>query len=70
MGKDTGVEDKILEKFPSLEDSFLYDAQVEKQDIKRQEIKTVSETHLNVDDPGVKIEDEEISLSKKNSPLF
>ncbi|GAA5096214.1 heme biosynthesis protein HemY [Bartonella acomydis] len=70
VGKAADIEDKILEKLPPLEDSFLYDVQVEKQNIKEQETNTVSRTHLNVDDPGVKIEDKRTSLSKKKFRLF
>ncbi|WP_375684985.1 heme biosynthesis protein HemY [Bartonella sp. TT110JLCBS] len=69
MEKSDDVEDKKLEKLTPIDDSFLHNAQVEKQDIKEQDVNTFGQTHLNVDDPGVKTE-EETSLSKKKFRLF
>ncbi|WP_144751675.1 heme biosynthesis protein HemY [Bartonella saheliensis] len=68
--ESAGVEEKTLEELPSLEDSLLHNIQGEKQDIKEQDVKMFNKTHLNVDDPGVKTEEEETSLSKKNFHLF
>ncbi|QEE08266.1 tetratricopeptide repeat protein [Bartonella kosoyi] len=65
-----GVEDKKLEKLTPIDDSFLHNMQVEKQDIKEQDAKTFSQIHLNVDDPGVKTEEEGTSLSRKKFRLF
>lgn len=68
--KTEGVEDKKLEKSTPIDDSFLHNMQVEKQDIKEQDAKTFSQIHLNVDDPGVKTEEEDTSLSRKKFRLF
>ncbi|WP_273719722.1 MULTISPECIES: heme biosynthesis protein HemY [unclassified Bartonella] len=70
VGEGLGVEEKTLEKLPAREDSLLHNVQVEKQDIKEQDVKTFNQIHLNVDDPGVKTEEEETSLSKKKFRLF
>ncbi|WP_375615722.1 MULTISPECIES: heme biosynthesis protein HemY [unclassified Bartonella] len=69
MGKSDGIEDKKLEKLTPIDDSLLHNAQVEKQDMKEQDVKMFSQTHLNVDDPGVKTE-EETSLTRKKFRLF
>ncbi|WP_175868909.1 heme biosynthesis protein HemY [Bartonella gabonensis] len=63
-------EDKKLEKLTPIDDSFLHNMQVEKQDITEQDVEPFSQIHLNVDDPGVKTEEEGASLSRKNFRLF
>ncbi|PIT70607.1 heme biosynthesis protein HemY [Bartonella tribocorum] len=68
--KNDSVEDQRLEKLTPIDDSFLHNVQVEKQDITDQDVKTFSKTHLNVDDPGVKTEEEGTSLSRKKFRLF
>lgn len=68
--KSDGVVDKSFEKLTPIDDSFLYNMQVEKQDIKEKDKKTFSQIHLNVDDPGVKTEEEGTFLSRKKFRLF
>ncbi|EJF85220.1 heme biosynthesis protein HemY [Candidatus Bartonella washoeensis] len=59
------VEDQLLEKASSLEDNFLHHFKTKEKD------KEVSrQTHLNVDDPGIKIEEDDESLSKNKFRLF
>ncbi|WP_455480674.1 heme biosynthesis HemY N-terminal domain-containing protein [Bartonella sp. B12(2025)] len=70
VGKSAGVEDKALEELPPVEDSLLHNAQMEKQDTKEQDAKAFNQIRLNVDDPGVKTEEEEAPLSKKKFRLF
>ncbi|MBB4075823.1 HemY protein [Bartonella fuyuanensis] len=70
MGKSDDVENKKLGKFLPIDDSFLHNTQVEKQVRKEQNVKTFSQTHLNVDDPGVRTEEEGTSLSRKKFRLF
>ncbi|MET3559443.1 HemY protein [Bartonella japonica] len=63
--KSACVEDKVLEEYLPVEDPFLRNVQTEKEGVK-----TLKQTHLNVDDPGIKTEEEEESLSKKKFRLF
>ncbi|WP_019222974.1 heme biosynthesis protein HemY [Bartonella rattaustraliani] len=65
MGKGTDVEDKKLEKDLPIKNSLLHNVKTEKQDIN-----TLRQTHLNVDDPGVKTEEEGENVSKKKFRLF
>lgn len=70
MEKSEGGENKKLEKLTSIDDSFLYNMQGKKNDIKEQDTKTFSQIHLNVDDPGIKTKEEGTSLSRKKFRLF
>ncbi|GAA4657965.1 heme biosynthesis protein HemY [Bartonella pachyuromydis] len=70
VGESAGVEQKVLEELSSLENSILNNVQVEKQALKEQDVKVFNQTHLNVDDPGVKTEEEGTSLSRKKFHLF
>ncbi|WP_208432347.1 heme biosynthesis protein HemY [Bartonella taylorii] len=70
VGESSGVETKMLEELPPVEDSFLHNMQVEKQVTKKQAVKAFSQTHLNVDDPGIKTEEEAVPLPKKKFRLF
>lgn len=70
VGKSAGIEETTLEELLPQEDSLLHNVQVEKQDIKEKDVKTFNQTHLNVDDPGVKTEEEGTSLSRKKFRLF
>ncbi|MET3589125.1 HemY protein [Bartonella silvatica] len=70
IGGNTGVEDKRSEKFSSVKAALLYNTQEERQDTKKQDVTTLSQTHLNVDDPGVQIEQEGAHVSKKRFKLF
>ncbi|EJF89626.1 hypothetical protein ME1_00396 [Bartonella vinsonii subsp. arupensis OK-94-513] len=68
--KSADVEAKILEELPPVDDAFLHHAQVKKQDTKVHDVKIFSKTHLNVDDPGVKTEEEGAFLSRKKFRFF
>ncbi|EJF87106.1 heme biosynthesis protein HemY [Bartonella rattimassiliensis] len=68
--KSKDVEDKKIEKLTLIDNSFLRNTQVEKKDIKEQNVKIFNQTHLNVDDPGVKTEKEGTFLSSKKFRLF
>ncbi|WP_409361252.1 heme biosynthesis protein HemY [Bartonella heixiaziensis] len=68
--KTAFVEDKLLEEVSSLGDGLLHHVQTKEQDIKKKETELLSQTHLNVDDPGIKTEEDDASLSKKKFRLF
>ncbi|WP_455481925.1 heme biosynthesis HemY N-terminal domain-containing protein [Bartonella sp. B35(2025)] len=65
VGKNAFVENKLLEELPSVNDNFLYNTQTKKQDTK-----VSNQIYLNVDDPGIQTEEENISDSKKKFRLF
>ncbi|MBB6158759.1 heme biosynthesis protein HemY [Bartonella doshiae] len=68
--KTAFVEDKLLEEVSSLGDGFLHHVQTKEQDIKKKDTELLSQTYLNVDDPGIKTEEDDASLSKKKFQLF
>ncbi|WP_336293826.1 heme biosynthesis protein HemY [Bartonella sp. CB169] len=65
VGKSSSIEDKVFKESFLVENSLLHNAQVEKQDAE-----LLSQIRLNVDDPGVKTEEERAYLSKKKFRLF
>ncbi|MBB5073669.1 HemY protein [Bartonella callosciuri] len=69
-GKSTGAEGKMLKELPPIEDALLQNAHTKKQDTKKQDVNTFSQTRLNVDDPGIKTEELRESLSRKRFRLF
>ncbi|WP_317993983.1 heme biosynthesis protein HemY [Bartonella gliris] len=66
----TVVEGKLLEDVSALGDSLLYHVQTKEQDIKKKDKELFSQTHLNVDDPGIKTEEDDAFLSKNKFRLF
>ncbi|UNE54143.1 heme biosynthesis protein HemY [Bartonella machadoae] len=70
MGISAEVENNMLEESSPVESSPVYHAPLQKQDTKDQDLTALSQTHLNVDDPGVKTEEEEAFLSRKKFRLF
>ncbi|BBL53987.1 heme biosynthesis protein HemY [Bartonella quintana] len=64
MGKNVVVEDKLLNEFPAVKNDLLHSVQTNKQGARQS-----SKTRLNVDDPGIKTE-EDAFLSKKEFQLF
>ncbi|OLL53187.1 DNA-binding protein [Bartonella henselae] len=69
VDKNAVVEGEMLEKSPSVKVDLLHHAQIDKQDTNKQDTEESSQIRLNVDDPGVKIE-EDAFLSKKKFRLF
>ncbi|MBX4335951.1 heme biosynthesis protein HemY [Bartonella raoultii] len=68
--KKNTVTEKKLEEFSIEKDNSLRLTQINKQDVKTHQKEMVKQTHLNVDDPGVKTEEEGASLLKKKFRLF
>ncbi|WP_336278635.1 heme biosynthesis protein HemY [Bartonella sp. CB175] len=61
-GKNAVIEGKLLEETLSSKDDLVYDTQIKKQD---KDAQVFSQTHLNVDDPGIQTEEDTSSTTEK-----
>ncbi|WP_332065179.1 heme biosynthesis protein HemY [Bartonella sp. CB189] len=72
--KRSVINDKLLDEMSSTKDDLLHKTSIKKKEtseilIKKQDEKIFSQTHLNVDDPGIQTE-EDAAFSKEKFRLF